>query len=599
MNRTAVTNEEEGTPLQSAACGCGLCAGKSPVLNIGGDGQSIRLYPNYNNQSPEFVIRPGEGGWYHTNGLPYWIEALMPGYDMVVKHDLKYYFSNSFPSYPLNAPLNGTVGVGYSWENTNGLWDGARLKAILLKSMRDTEQLIDIRFTETNNPDQPSTINYIIGNFVQAGSAAMPPWTDLTETPDSYDRFIGIQALENPYAPLIKNGVPVDGAYDAFESGEGFHELGHNLGLSHPFDMSQIRMPGIENNTEYTLMAYSNSDPRTDWYQRYGTGFKDLDLAALQYLYGPSKTVRTGNDTYRLSKDSPNFVWDGVGVDTVDASDQAAPATLSLVPGYWGYIGATRGDRITAAGQVTVNYNSTLENLVGTAYGDRLTGNEVGNGISGGAGNDTINGGQGDDQLVGGEGIDTATYLHNLSAHVLTRQGQTWTVKDTTPDINRLNDRLEIVGIAVLSEGTDTLNGIERLRFADTSVALDMGEGQSGNQAARLVGVLGKAYLSDKTLMGVALSVMDAGMGIGGAAQLLLNKGIMSTLAGGADDTSLAKLLVKNVLGREASAADLALINPLTAQHGQQWLITTAANLEANATQIDLVGLSNHGMAFV
>jgi Ca2+-binding RTX toxin-like protein len=47
----------------------------------------------------------------------------------------------------------------------------------------------------------------------------------------------------------------------------------------------------------------------------------------------------------------------------------------------------------------------SIENLVGTAYGDRLRGNGLANRLEGGNGNDTLSGGAGNDTLIGG-GID-------------------------------------------------------------------------------------------------------------------------------------------------------------------------------------------------
>jgi Ca2+-binding RTX toxin-like protein len=89
-----------------------------------------------------------------------------------------------------------------------------------------------------------------------------------------------------------------------------------------------------------------------------------------------------------------------------------------LTPGYWGYVG-TKSSLITSAGQITVNFGSVIENLIGSAYSDSLYGNQVGNIIDGGSGNDsvegwdgndTLNGGLGTDKLNGGAGTDTFVF---------------------------------------------------------------------------------------------------------------------------------------------------------------------------------------------
>lgn len=48
--------------------------------------------------------------------------------------------------------------------------------------------------------------------------------------------------------------------------------------------------------------------------------FRPLNIAALQFHYGPSLRVRTGNDVCALNEAGPSFIWDGVGNDTSGAS---------------------------------------------------------------------------------------------------------------------------------------------------------------------------------------------------------------------------------------------------------------------------------------
>jgi len=82
-------------------------------------------------------------------------------------------------------------------------------------------------------------------------------------------------------------------------------------------------------------------------------------------------------------------------------------------------------------------------------FGSNLTlGNDV---LSGGSGNDILNGGRGDDTLDGGSGIDTAVFAGNRSAYTVTRLGQLTTV--------------------VGPDGSDTLTGIEFLKFDDMTVS--------------------------------------------------------------------------------------------------------------------------------
>ncbi len=83
-------------------------------------------------------------------------------------------------------------------------------------------------------------------------------------------------------------------------------------------------------------------------------------------------------------------------------------------------------------------------------FGSGLTlGNDV---LSGGAGNDILVGGGGNDTLDGGAGIDTAVFTGNRAAYTIVRTGLIMTL--TGPD------------------GTDTLTGIEFLKFDDSSVSI-------------------------------------------------------------------------------------------------------------------------------
>jgi hypothetical protein len=56
------------------------------------------------------------------------------------------------------------------------------------------------------------------------------------------------------------------------------HELGHALGLKHPFE-GDVQLPPAENNTQLTLMAYADvGGPYSD--------YAPYDVAALRFLYG-------------------------------------------------------------------------------------------------------------------------------------------------------------------------------------------------------------------------------------------------------------------------------------------------------------------------
>lgn len=81
--------------------------------------------------------------------------------------------------------------------------------------------------------------------------------------------------LDNDYRWFAQN-------HDLSPGGYGYetllHELGHALGLKHPFDDS-IHLPASQDNTSYTLMSYTSVGGAHSTYSPY-------DIAALNWLYG-------------------------------------------------------------------------------------------------------------------------------------------------------------------------------------------------------------------------------------------------------------------------------------------------------------------------
>jgi|GEM_PF-635423 len=144
--------------------------------------------------------------------------------------------------------------------------------------------------------------------------------------------------------------------------GQGYetllHELGHALGLKHPFyennGEQQIVLPKAEDNTSNTIMSYTQSGPFSSTYSPY-------DIAALNWLYG-----RDG------------------------------------LRGEYG-INSTTGGRY-----ITGSFKS--ETLMGTQFNDTLQGN---------GGNDMIDGGAGTDTVIYKNNRDTYTFA-NLADGALT-----------------------------------------------------------------------------------------------------------------------------------------------------------------------------------
>ncbi len=86
----------------------------------------------------------------------------------------------------------------------------------------------------------------------------------------------------------------------------------------------------------------------------------------------------------------------GAGVDTVSYVDAPAAVHVNLT--------VLTQQNTTNAGLDTI---TTVENLIGSRFGDTLSGDAGPNTIQGGPGNDWIEGGDGNDYLMGGAGNDS------------------------------------------------------------------------------------------------------------------------------------------------------------------------------------------------
>ena len=258
---------------------------------------------------------------------------------------------------------------------------------------------------------------------------------------------------------------------------------------------------------------------------------------------------------------------DTAGTDTLNAAAAANAVTLDLRAGQKSTVGT--GDLTIAAGSI-------IENAVGGLGNDSLIGNDANNSLRGNAGNDTLD---------GGSGIDTAVFGGNLAGYTVTKTSSGNTVLAKSG-----------------SDGTDTLSNIERLQFSDGKVALDMGISQPGGESALLMGaVLGKAALANTSVLGALMGFFDGGTTMLDAAKVLVNAGIMDSLAGGSSTTAYVNMIYQAVNGQAASAATTAelaaRINGTSFTKAD--FLAEFANSSVNQTNVNLVGLVQTGLVYV
>ena len=177
------------------------------------------------------------------------------------------------------------------------------------------------------------------------------------------------------------------------------HEIGHTLGLKHPFDNGLSGRPtfnqlGIGSFDDGIWTVMSNVDTSLNIGFGHQVTPMVLDILAIQRIYGANNSYRTGDDTYRLLDDaSVRAIWDAGGTDTMDASGLPGSVDLELRAGtltFHGPSGATTG----------IAFGVVIENAIGTPFGDDIRGNFVANRINGFGGADDMRGRDGDDTYI-------------------------------------------------------------------------------------------------------------------------------------------------------------------------------------------------------
>ena len=284
---------------------------------------------------------------------------------------------------------------------------------------------------------------------------------------------------------------------DSFAKGsDGYetllHELGHALGLKHPFEtdsLAGVALPLSLDDTRHTVMSYTTGtrmgllEVTGDQFSYSWTSYDlaprslmPLDIAALQSLYGANTSTRAGNDTYRWSTGEVfvETIWDGGGTDTIDCTNQSLKCIVDLTAGNFSSIGLRQTatqirdglgvpsfvdigdlppDLYDGSRNLAIAYDVVIENAIGGAGNDQLLGNGVANVLEGGPGNDVLN---------GKTGSDTASYRSAASGVTVS---------------------LALTGAQdTLGAGRDTLQNMEHL----TGSAF--GDGLTGNGSANRLG---------------------------------------------------------------------------------------------------------------
>ena len=304
------------------------------------------------------------------------------------------------------------------------------------------------------------------------------------------------------------------------------HELGHALGLKHPFEGSP-QLPAATNSQAYSVMAYVEKAgaAATVHAERLPTGPMMYDIAAMQYLYGANTThnVTATNYTYSSTGQYWETIWDAGGNDTITVTG-SGDSVINLNQGKWSQIGDDIDftDGTATKDTIAIAVGAVIENATGGAGNDSLIGNEVDNILDGGAGNDTLDGGAGADTLIGGAGNDVYIIDANdvitegaaagvdevrtaLSAYTLGANLDNLTFTPTTGAFAGTGNTLD--NLITAAGGNDTLVGAAGNDTLVGAAGNDSLDGGADNDS--LQGGLGNDTLDG----GIGVDTLDGGAG--------------------------------------------------------------------------------------
>ena len=449
-------------------------------------------------------------------------------------------------------------------------------------ALDEIEKYINVKFVEViEDEENVGTIRFAMntitdeaGNYREGIAATADPISTEPRGGDVwFNKWFVLADFSSGLVPMWLHGSETPGSQTAIgDVTILYHEIFHALGVEHPNDNPDNPFPAEINYREYSVMAGEWSVDGASTYivdgKEYAIASTPMayDIAALQYLYGANLKHNSGDTIYTFDPNTPEIklIWDGAGIDTLNFTNFSGSSSINLNGGSYSTVPFNGW---SLKNNISIAFDAVIENVITGSGADVIVGNSSNNVITGGAGGDTID---------GAEGVDTAVYPENFGEISLVKSGVVWNITSGTDQ--------------------DALSNIERLKFNDKHIALDL-DGHAGETVKLLGLLLGKAEATNTTYVGAGLKLLDDGM----TYEQLMSAALDVVLGANASSLSVVELIWNNLIGPPTPADNIgqyaALIDNGT--YTSAGLAIIAADHSLNTTAIDLVGLSQTGVEYI